>query len=32
MQSINQTVESMHGYVSCNYKNGYFSIKVILTK
>ncbi len=32
MQSIRQTVESMNGYVSCNYDNGYFSIKIILTK
>lgn len=32
MQSIRQTVEGMNGYVSCNYNNGYFSIKIILTK
>lgn len=32
MQSIRQTAESMNGYVSCNYENGYFSIKIILSK
>lgn len=32
MQSIQQTVESMNGYVSCNYENGYFSIKIVLSK
>lgn len=32
MQSIRQTAESMNGYVSCNYNNGYFSIRIILTK
>ncbi len=32
MQSIRQTVESMNGYVSCNYENGYFSIKIVLSK
>ncbi|MBR5514143.1 MAG: sensor histidine kinase [Ruminococcus sp.] len=32
MQSIRQTVESMNGYVSCNYENGYFSIKIVLNK
>lgn len=31
MQSIRQTAESMNGYVSCNYENGYFSIKIILS-
>lgn len=29
---IRQTVESMNGYVSCNYENGYFSIKIVLSK
>lgn len=32
MQSIKQTVESMNGYVSCSYENGYFSIKIVLPK
>lgn len=32
MQSIRQTAESMNGYVSCNYENGHFSIKIILSK
>lgn len=32
MQSIRQTIESMNGYVSCNYENGYFSIKIVLSK
>ena len=32
MQSIRQTVESMNGYASCNYENGYFSIKIVLRK
>ena len=32
MQSIRQTVENMNGYVSCNYENSYFSIKIVLSK
>ncbi|MCD7740702.1 MAG: ATP-binding protein [Ruminococcus sp.] len=32
MQSIKQSAESMNGCVSCNYENGYFSIKIILTE
>ena len=32
MQSIKQTVASMNGFFTCNYDNGYFSIKIVLNK